>query len=103
MPASPDAVLTALRWRYATKGFDPARRIDPATWAALEQAVVLAPSSYGLQPWTFVVVTDPEVRKGLHPASYNQAQILDASYRISRISCHPSLTAQWNPTAPLTT
>jgi nitroreductase len=93
MPASPDAVLAAFRWRYATKAFDPARTIDPATWAALEQAAVLAPSSYGLQPWAFVVVTDPEVRKRLHPVSWNQPQILDASHLVVFAAKHPPTAA----------
>lgn len=93
MPTSPDAVLAALRWRYATKAFDPARKIDPATWAALEQAAVLAPSSYGLQPWNFVVVTDPDVRKQLHPVSWNQPQILDASHLVVFAAKHPPTAA----------
>jgi nitroreductase len=93
MPAAPESVLAPLRWRYATKAFDPARRIDPATWAALEQAAVLAPSSYGLQPWNFVVVTDPEVRKKLHPASWNQPQILDASHLVVFAAKNPPTPA----------
>jgi nitroreductase len=93
MPATPDDVLTPLRWRYATKAFDPARKIDPATWAALEQAVVLAPSSYGLQPWGFVVVTDPAVRRQLHPVSWNQPQILDASHLVVFAAKNPPTPA----------
>lgn len=93
MPVAPDAVLSALRWRYATKVFDPARTIDPATWAALEQAAVLAPSSYGLQPWRFVVVTDPAVRKQLHPVSWNQRQILDASHLVVFAAKNPPTPA----------
>jgi nitroreductase len=92
MPAADD-VLAPLRWRYATKAFDPARRIDPATWAALEQAVVLAPSSYGLQPWAFVVVTDPAVRRQLHPVSWNQPQILDASHLVVFAAKNPPTAA----------
>src|SRR5947209_1504909 len=81
-PVPPETVLGQLRWRYATKKFDPTRKVPPDLWAALEQAVVLAPSSTGLQPWRFVVVTDPEMRKRLHPAAYNQPQILDASHLV---------------------
>ena len=81
-PVPPDTVLAQLRWRYATKKFDPARTIAPNLWAALEQAVVLSPSSTGLQPWRFVVVADPEMRKRLHAAAYNQPQILDASHLV---------------------
>lgn len=79
-PISPDAVLDALAWRYATKKFDAARKIDPTTWAALEKAAMLAPSSFGLQPWTFVVVTDPTVRAKLRSAAYDQPQITDCSH-----------------------
>ena len=83
MPSvAPDAVLAQLNWRYATKKFDPAKTIAPDLWAKLEQAVVLSPSSYGLQPWTFVVVTDPAVRKQLQAVGYNQPQIVDASHLV---------------------
>src|SRR5204862_1776856 len=75
---APEVMLAQLQWRYATKKFDPARKIAPELWSQIERAPVLSPSSYGLQPWKFVVVTDPEMRKKLHPVSYNQAQILDA-------------------------
>jgi nitroreductase len=81
-PVPPETVLAQLRWRYATKKFDPARTIAPELWAVLEQALVLSPSSTGLQPWKFVVVTDPEVRRRLHPVAYNQPQVLDASHLV---------------------
>ena len=60
--ASPEALLASLRWRVATKKFDPAKKISDAHWAALEEALVLAPSSYGLQAWKFFVVNDPALR-----------------------------------------
>jgi nitroreductase len=81
-PVSPDDVLEPLRWRYATKTFDPARKIPADVWAKLEDALVLSPSSYGLQPWRFVVVTDPAVRAKLRPAAWNQPQITDASHLV---------------------
>src|SRR5580692_3620362 len=90
---SPDTVLSQLRWRYATKKFDPAKKISPDVWTKLEQAVVLAPSSYGLQPWKFIVVTNPEVRKQLHPVSYNQSQILDASHLVVFAAKNPPTPA----------
>ena len=72
MPTGPDTLLQALRWRYATKAFDASRRIDSPTWDALEQALVLTASSYGLQPWKFLVITDPAIRAELRPHSWNQ-------------------------------
>lgn len=90
---SPDTILGQLQWRYATKKFDPARKIPAPLWADIERATVLAPSSYGLQPWKLVVVTDPEVRKQLHPVSWNQPQILDASHLVVFAARNPPTPA----------
>lgn len=93
MPVSPETVLAQLKWRYATKKFDPTKKIAPELWAQLESAAIHAPSSYGLQPWKFVVVTDPEVRKKLHPVSFNQPQILDASHLVVFVAKNPPTPA----------
>jgi nitroreductase len=77
---STETVLNQLRWRYATKQFDPRRRISAEDWSALEQSLVLTPSSFGLQPWQFIVVTDQQTKEKLVPASWDQRQIADASH-----------------------
>ena len=79
---SPSVALTALNWRYAVKKFDPAKKIPADTWAALEQSLVLSPSSYGLQPWKFFVVETPAIRQQLLPHSWGQGQIVDASHLV---------------------
>src|SRR6266566_8815597 len=61
-PIKGEQLLTQLNWRYATKKFDPARKISPENWAVLENALILSPSSYGLQPWRFIVITDQKMR-----------------------------------------
>ncbi|MEM7602632.1 MAG: NAD(P)H-dependent oxidoreductase [Verrucomicrobiota bacterium] len=73
-------MLDALKWRYATKVFDPSRKIPADQWAALEESLVLTPSSFGLQPWEFVVVENPEIREDLVEHSWNQRQVADASH-----------------------
>src|SRR5215207_850748 len=75
-------LLEQLNWRYATKQFDPTLKISAQDWAALEEALLLTPSSGGLQPWNFIVVTDPAARAKLLPASYGQAQITNASHLV---------------------
>ncbi|HUE36174.1 MAG TPA: NAD(P)H-dependent oxidoreductase [Candidatus Acidoferrum sp.] len=75
-------LLERLNWRYATKQFDPNRKISAADWATIEEALTLSPSSGGLQPWKFVVVTDPAMRARLLPASYGQPQISAASHLV---------------------
>jgi nitroreductase len=77
---SSDQLLAALNWRYATKVFDASKKIPAAVWETLEQALVLSPSSFGLQPWKFVVVTDQAVKAKLVPASWNQTQPADCSH-----------------------
>lgn len=72
----------ALSWRYATKRFDASRRISEKDWSTLEQCLRMSPSSFGLQPWHFVVVKDPETRKRLQPHSWNQPQIVEASHLV---------------------
>jgi nitroreductase len=75
-------LITQLQWRYATKQFDPQRKISAEDWAALEDALVLSPSSFGLQPWKFVVVNDFVTREKLMAASWRQKQIVDASHLV---------------------
>ena len=81
-PISNETLLTQLRWRYATKQFDPTRKISAADWQTLEESLVLTPSSFGLQPWRFVVVTDQATREKLVPVSWGQRQIADASHLV---------------------
>ncbi len=81
-PISHETLLHRLQWRYATKKFDPTRTIPDAEWRALEEVLVLTPSSYGLQPWKFIVVTDHQLREQLVAHSWGQKQIADASHLV---------------------
>lgn len=91
-PISAETLLAALHWRYAVKKFDPAKKIPAPTWAALEHALVLTPSSIGLQPWKFVVVTDPVVKAELKLASYHQPKAADCSHFVA-MAVHKNLGA----------
>lgn len=79
---NPAEILTALNWRYATKVFDPTKKIPADTWAALEESLILTPSSFGLQPWKFIVVQDPELKEQLVGASWRQRQVADCSHLV---------------------
>ena len=79
-PITSATLLEALNWRYATKKFDPVRKISAETWQTLEETLVLAPSSIGLQPWRFYVITDPAMKARLMPAAWNQAQVVECSH-----------------------
>jgi nitroreductase len=74
------SLIDDLHWRYATKIFDAGKTIPAETWKTLEQSLVLTPSSYGLQPWTFLIITDPKTKATLRPHAWNQAQVTDCSH-----------------------
>ena len=71
-------LLDALKWRYAVKKMNgtkvPADKLN-----TILEATRLAPSAFGLTPYTIIVVEDEETRKKLQPAFYNQPQIVDGS------------------------
>ena len=75
-----DELLKTLHWRYATKLFDPEKKIDDAAITALEDSMVLTPSSFGLQPWKFIFVEDQAIKDQLLPLSWNQPQTRDCSH-----------------------
>ena len=78
----PAELLEALKWRYAVKLFDASREIPADLWIALEDSLVLTPSSYGLQPWKILVIRDKTLREKLVPLSWNQRQVADCSHYV---------------------
>jgi nitroreductase len=67
-------------WRYATKVFKRGEMIPSQQWSAIAESLVLSPSSYGLQPWKFIVVTNPALKTQLRPHTWNQSQVEDCSH-----------------------
>ena len=72
-------IINALHWRYATKEFDTTKKISDSDLDLLLESLRLSPSSFGLQPWKFIVVKDKEKRALLQEAAYHQAQVTEAS------------------------
>ncbi len=77
-----NTVLEHRTWRYATKKFDATKKVSDKDLETLLEATRLSASSYGLQPYHLFVITDPQLREQLRPASWNQSQITDASHII---------------------
>jgi nitroreductase len=78
-PEMGNALVRAMSWRYATKKFDPDRHVRPEDLETILNATNLSASSYGLQPFQFVVIQDKSLQEQLMPMSYNQPQVRDAS------------------------
>jgi nitroreductase len=73
-------LIENLKWRYATKKFDPSKNISDKDLERLKEAIQLSVSSYGLQLYKVIVIKNKRLRKQLKEASWGQSQITDASH-----------------------
>ncbi|MDP3314243.1 NAD(P)H-dependent oxidoreductase [Lutibacter sp.] len=73
-------VIESLNWRYATKKFDPLKKISSAKIELLKEAFNLTPTSFGLQPIKMIVVQNEELQEKFVAHSYFQRQVADASH-----------------------
>lgn len=74
--------IEKLEWRYATKEFDASKKLSKEQVDTLAESLRLAASSFGLQPWTFYIISNEEVKEKLLPHSWNQKQVVDCSHQI---------------------
>jgi nitroreductase/dihydropteridine reductase len=69
-----------LAWRYATKKFDTTKSVPAEKLERIVEAVRLAPTSSGLQPFELIVVSNVDIRAKIRNVAWNQAQITDCSH-----------------------
>jgi len=74
------SIIPALEWRYATKQYDTSKKLTGEQLDILLDAIRLAPTSLGLQPFNVINVTDPKLREELRAAAYGQPQVTDTSH-----------------------
>lgn len=72
----------AIQQRRSVKHYDPSCQMSEAEIQQLMELAILSPTSFNMQNWRFVVVTDPELRQGLRAAAWNQAQVTDACFTL---------------------
>lgn len=75
-------MITAMQWREAVKFFDKDRVIPDGQLDAILEAGRLSPSSYGIEPWKFLVIRDGEIRKRIREVAYDQPRVTDSSVLI---------------------
>jgi nitroreductase len=71
--------LTAIKLRRAVSHYDAAHRMSRKDIQTLMSYVILSPTSFNIQNWRFILVTDLALRKKIRDLSFNQKQITDAS------------------------
>jgi nitroreductase len=80
-------LIENLNWRYATKKFNPERKVSAEDIEKLKEAVRLSVSSYGLQLYRILIISNEEVRQQLRKESWDQSQITDASHLFVFCNC----------------
>lgn len=75
-------VTQAITERRSVKAFDPQHRISEQETNQLMSLAMLSPTAFNIQNWRFVLVTDPVLRQQIRAASWNQAQVEEASLLI---------------------
>lgn len=85
------STLANLKWRYATKRMN-GQKVPAEKLENILEAIQLAPTSIGMQPFTVLVIEDAELRAKIAPAIYNQPQITEGS--------HVLIFAAWKEYSP---
>lgn len=73
-------LIDKLNWRYATKKMDPAKTVPAEKLERILEAIRLAPTSSGLQPFEVLVVTNNALREQIKAVAWNQGQVTDGSH-----------------------
>ena len=90
--------ITAIKERRSVKHYDNAHEMSEAEINALLELALLSPTSFNMQNWRFVVVTDPEKRAAIQAAAWNQAQVTEASITIllcANLNAHEDAGRYW--------
>lgn len=74
--------LSQLNWRYATKKFDTNKKVSEENITKITDAIRLAPSSFGMQPYHFFIVTNQVKKDAVQAAAWHQAQVGTSSHLI---------------------
>lgn len=73
-------LLEAFKWRYATKKFDPTKKIELELVDKIIEAVWLSPTSSGLQPFELLVITNQDLKNKITKVAYDQQIVADCSH-----------------------
>ncbi len=76
------SIIDSLNWRYATKKFDFSRKVSETDLETILEAIRLTPTSFGMQPYHFYIISNQEIKEKIQSVAWNQAQIGTASHVI---------------------
>lgn len=91
-----EEIINAFNYRHATKEFDSTKKVAEEDINFILKTANLSPSSFGFEPWHFVVVQDKELRELLKPVAWGAPAKLDtASHFILGLSMKAPMT-KWD-------
>lgn len=82
------SLLNDFEWRYATKKFDPTKKVEQSLVDNIIEAARLAPTSSGLQPFKVITITNQELKDKILPIAFGQSIVSECS--------HLLVFAAWN-------
>jgi len=84
----------AMVFRHACKVFDETKKIDEDTLHYILEAGRLSPSSFGMEPWKFLVISSSAHKEALRPLCWDQAQITSCSHLVVLLAAIESVKPQ---------
>ena len=86
------AVLDAYQFRHACKAYDPARKISDDDFRFILETGRLSPSSFGLEPWRFVVVQEPQTRALIRDMAWGaREKVMECSHFVVILARQPAM------------
>ena len=72
----------AMNFRHACKVFDDTKKISDTDIRYILEAGRKSPSSFGMEAWKFLVITNEELKAKLRPACWDQVQVTSCSHLV---------------------
>jgi nitroreductase len=78
-----EEILSVFEFRHACKEFDPVQRISDDDFHFIMETARLSPSSFGIEPWEFLIIQNPEIREELKTYTWGgQKQLPTCSHLV---------------------
>lgn len=87
-----DELIKVAHRRYATKKFDPERKLNDEDWQTILEVGRLSPSSFGYEPWQFVELDNEQMRQDLKPMAWGAVNSINGADKLLIILAHKNVT-----------
>lgn len=87
-----EEILAAHTRRFATKTFDKTKKISEEDWATIIEAGRLSPSSFGYEPWKFLLVESQQVKNDLQDIAWGASNSLNGASHVLIILARKNIT-----------